>query len=194
MGVVPSASRGAVGRRWLHRRGDAAAHRGVDAVMPSPTVILAICLAVAVAALGVMTKLYLGKRDELAAEKQAFVSFRAQVKVLGEAAATKAKAQEMSDKLAKDTADAENAATVARLNASIAKLRHDADSARRSVLPAAPSGSKRPDLLCLDRAEYQREDGVLTERLLQGARGLADEGTKNTVGLATGQKWATELR
>ena len=162
--------------------------------MPSPTVILAICLAVAVAALGVMTKLYLGKRDELAAEKQAFVSFRAQVKVLGEAAATKAKAQEMSDKLAKDTADAENAATVARLNASIAKLRHDADSARRNSLPPAPSGSKRPDLLCLDRAEYQREDGVLTERLLQGARGLADEGTKNTVGLATGQKWATELR
>ena len=161
--------------------------------MPSPTIILAILLALSVAANGILSKLYVSAKEDVARVQQAFDSFKAQVEVEGKKAQALADATRMADKLRKDTADAENAATVARLNTSISKLRHDADSASRNSLPPAPADSRRADLLCLDRAEYQRTYGEAVSRLRQGSRGLADEGSKNTLGLATGQKWAREL-
>jgi len=158
--------------------------------MPSPTVILAICLAVAVATLGVMTKLYLGKRDELAAEKQAFVSFKAQVKVLGDEAKKKADETKAADEKRKKDADDENAATVARLNADIAKLRSNPNRSRGGSVSPSPSGSKcPPEQTCFDRSEYQRTIGDFDS----GARRLADEGSAVTVDMNTSLKWARSI-
>ena len=119
-----------------------------------------------------------------------YYTFEAQVKVLGEAAKERAKAQEMADKLRKDTSDAEHKAAVSTLAATIKRLRDT--NTYRGQLPAAPASSSRPDLLCLDRTEYQREDGAAFERLREGARSLADEGSKNTIDLNTGKKWVSD--
>ena len=153
----------------------------------NPTIILAILLALSVAANGVLAKLYVGAREDLAAEKQAFASFKDQVKVIGEKAEREAAATKMADKLAKDTADAENAAAVARLNTAVAKLRRERDSARGSIVPAAPAGSKCPDeQACFDRASLE---SALRE-LAAGVRGLADEGAALEADLNTARKWA----
>ena len=153
----------------------------------NPTIILAILLALSVAANGVLAKLYVGAREDLAAEKQAFASFKDQVKVIGEKAEREAAATKMADKLAKDTADAENAAAVARLNTAVAKLRRERDSARGSIVPAAPAGSKCPDeQACFDRPGLE---SALRE-LAAGVRGLADEGAALEADLNTARKWA----
>ena len=97
-----------------------------------------------------------------------------------------ARAKEMADKLKKDTADAENKATVDRLNATIGKLRADADRRRASFLPAAPTASPSADTACFSRPEFVGAYGAL----LQGVRGLADEGSKAVADLDTAKKWA----
>lgn len=158
------------------------------------TLILVILLALATAGDAILAKLYVGAKEDLATMTQKFNGFVAQVKVAGNKQEAEAKAKMMADKLAKDTADAENAATVSRLNGTIGRLRADADRARGGLLPAAPAGSRRPDLACFDRAEYQRADGIATEKLYRGARGLADEGTAATVALDTGKRWAQGVK
>ena len=157
--------------------------------MPSPMLIMGILLALSVAGNAILSKLYVGAKQDVARVTQAYDSFKAQVKVEGDKAATVAKAKEMSDKLAKDTADAENKATVAALNTAITKLRSDSDRARGSLVPPAPAGSKRPDLACFDRAALESADGIF----LAEVRGIADKGTTATVNLATASKWATSL-
>ena len=73
--------------------------------MPSPTVILGILLALSVAANGILAKLYVGAREDVARVTQAFASFKAQVKVEGEQAAAKAKAiKEAQDNATKEVA------------------------------------------------------------------------------------------
>lgn len=122
--------------------------------------------------------------DELARE---YGIFKAGVAAAGEKAERDRQARIKEDKKAKEKADAENARTVADLRSTIAGLRGANPS--RSVLPAVPSGSSRPDLACFDREQYLREDGVLTAKLFAGARGLADEGTASTVDLNTAKRW-----
>jgi hypothetical protein len=117
-----------------------------------------------------------GPRAELA-------KFRAEVAATGEVAKLEAAAKEAADKSRKEKADAEHERTVADLRATVGRLRAERPSS--SFVPAAPAGSSRPDLICFDRAEYQRADGVLTA----GARGLADEGTAATVDLDTAKRW-----
>ena len=152
----------------------------------SLTEILGILLAISLAGNGILAKLYINSEKEVARVTQAFNSFKAHVKVEGEEAAKKAKEQEMSDKLRRDTANAENKAIVASLNASIVKLRHDRDSARSGFVPPAPSGSNRPDLSCYDRPALESALGGFIAEI----RGLADEGTAATVDLDTAKKWA----
>ena len=127
--------------------------------------------------------------ERLAACRDEFSQFKGGVAALGMAAAKDAAEKDMWNKLTKDKADAENAKTHATDRDTIKRLR-DANDAGRSAVPAAPAGSSRPDLACFDRAEYQRADGVATQRLLEGARGLADEGTASTVDLNTAKGWA----
>ena len=101
-------------------------------------------------------------------------------------AETQARAKEAADKLAKDTADAEHKAAVDRLNASIAKLRADADRRRASFLPATPAAAAGSDTACFDRPQYLGAYGSLVE----GLRGLANEGTQAVADLDTAKKWA----
>ena len=121
-------------------------------------------------------------------ERSQFGEFRTQVRAEGLAAEMRAKEIALRDLKRKEHADAENATTVANLATTIKRLR-DANTYRLK-LPAAPATSSRPDLLCLDRAEYQREDGEITKRLREGARSLADEGSKNTLELNNAKEWA----
>jgi len=131
--------------------------------------------------------------SRLASCKQEFAAFQAQVKALGEIAAAKAKAEEAADKAKKENADHENQALRADNAALVRKLRVAANSRKRE-LPAAPAASRRPDLLCLDRAEYQRESGAVNQRLFEGIRRLADEGTASTIDLDTAKSWAASIK
>ena len=102
------------------------------------------------------------------------------------AAEAQARAKELADKLKKDTADAEHKAAIDRLNASISKLRRDADSRRASFLPAAPASAGGADTACFDRAAYLGAYGELLQKL----RGLADEGSQAVTDLNTAKTWA----
>lgn len=148
-----------------------------------------IALAVSIAGDVLLGKLYLGKRDDLAVQTQKYDGLVASVKTIGEKAAKDAADKKAADEKLKKDADNENAATVARLTADIDRLRRDADRARGSLVPAAPSGSKRPDLACFDRQALESADG----EFLAAIRGIADKGTAATVNLATASKWATSL-
>lgn len=159
--------------------------------MPSPLILVSIALALSLLGNAGLGKLYLGKRDELAAEKQAFISFQAQQKVLGDAAQKDADDKKAAYQKVKKDADAENADTVARLTADIAKLRANPNRSRGGSVPPAPSGSKCPaDQTCFDRAEYQRAIGDFDT----GARRLSDEGSAVAVDMNTSLKWAQSLR
>lgn len=154
----------------------------------SPMVILGILLAISVAGNGLLAKLYVGAKEDLAAETQRFKSFKAQVQVEGEKAEKEAKERTAAEKKEKENADAENARTVAAHLSTIAELRHQRDSARRAFLSTPPTGSKCPDgQTCFDRADYLGAHGIL----VKGVRGLADEGTAVTDDLNTAKRWAT---
>jgi hypothetical protein len=158
--------------------------------MPSPLILVSIALALSLLGNAGLGKLYLGKRDELAAAKQAFDSFKAQQKVIADAAKKDADDKRAADEKAKKDADAENAATVARLTADIAKLRANPNRSRGGSVSPAPSGSKCPvDQTCFDRAEYQRAIGDFDT----GARRLSDEGSSVAVDMNTTLKWAKSL-
>lgn len=158
----------------------------------TPFVMRLIALGAAFLAFGGFCAYRMHQHDQIAlnALQSEFDAFKGGVKALGDAAQKRADAENLANAKRKADADKENAAAHAVDARAIASLRLAADRARGRQLPAAPSGSSRPDLLCLDRAEYQRADGEATERLRQGARGLADEGTAATVDLNTAKAWA----
>ena len=103
---------------------------------------------------------------------------KAEVQALWDAANRKAEAQarakEASDKKAKEKADAEHQAALDSLNASIAKLRSDADKRRANFLPPTAPSACGADVAAFDRPLYLGAYGSLVE----GLRGLANEGTK----------------
>lgn len=150
-------------------------------------VILGILLAVSVAGNGLLSKLYVGAKADVARAEQALKSFVTEQKALGEEAANRAAAQKMADKLAKDTADAENAATRLADKRTIERLRADADRTRGGFVPPAPAGSKcPPDQACFDAAGIELALRGRREEI----RGLADESTQVEIDLATARKWA----
>ena len=121
-----------------------------------------------------------------------FEKYRGGVEALGKQAEERTATVIATHKLLAEKSNAENATAISNLRARIASLRDAADS-RSRILPPAPTASKRPDLICLDRIEYQREDGEAFARLREGARRLADEGTASTVDLDSGKNWALRL-
>lgn len=134
----------------------------------------------------ILGKLYLSETRHAAAIQAEYDSFKAEQKALGDKAAKEAAAKEALNKAAKEKADADHQATVARLTSTIGKLRADADRARASFLPAAPSASAGADTACFDRPLYLGAYGELVEKL----RGLADEGTKAVTDLDNAKEWA----
>jgi hypothetical protein len=57
-------------------------------------------------------------------------------------------------------------------------------------VPAAPAGSRSPDLACFDRAELEQA----LQRFDAGVTGLFDEGDTNAVGLNVARSWAASIR
>ena len=142
-------------------------------------------LGAALVAVGIYAKVQNLEKQQAEAT---LAQFRADVD--SEAAKSKVAAakKEVADLERMASADAENRRTTDMLRVTVKRLRDSAASSAR--LPEAPAASTRPDLACFDRAEYQREDGIATAKLLAGARSLADEGTAATVDLDTAKKWA----
>ncbi len=115
-----------------------------------------------------------------------FNKFKADTAKLAAEQAEKARQQQMSDQLRKDTADAENKAAVARLNSTISKLRHQRDSSRSAFLSSSASGAGSPQSTCFDTAQL----GAAYGRLVESVRGFADEGQKAITDLDTAKQWA----
>lgn len=143
----------------------------------------ALCAAVAIFT-GV--KVHAHDRIALDALQGRFDAFRTQVAYAGKLAQIAADKEIAAGKLAKENADAENSRTHAADIATIASLRRERDSARRSAVPAAPAGSSRPDLACFERTALESALGGFIAEI----RGLADEGTAATVDLNTAKLWA----
>ena len=136
-----------------------------------------------VLAMGGLLWLQTSRLDALQTEYDAF---KGGVEALGKAAKVEADRKAKEDRTKKEQADAENAKTVADLNARIAGLRKQLSTSGGSMSPA-PAGSRCPDgQTCFDRAEYQRADGVF----VAGARSLSDEGAAVTADLDTAKRWA----
>lgn len=131
-------------------------------------------------------------KQETVAVQAAFDLFKEKVKQLGEKQNAEAAAQKLTDEERERKANAENAKTSSALVIALDSLRKLTPDPRGRELPAPSPASSRPDLLCLDRAEYQRTDGEAVARLFAGTRVLADEGSKSTIDLNTAKKWAQE--
>lgn len=125
-----------------------------------------------------------GRHDGAESVQARFDVFVAKTEALGAEAQRRADQQKADDKLAKEKADADNLKTVAALNGAIVGLRNARPAG--NLVPAAPAGSRRPDLICFDRQAYQSAYGGLVKEL----RGIADEGTAATVNLDTAKLWA----
>ena len=118
-----------------------------------------------------------------------YTTFKADVAAAGKQAQERATAQVLADKQRKENVDKEHEKAVAAMDATIRGLRIATDR-RSQRLPAASAATSRPDLACFDRAEFERTMGEADKRLLDGARSLADEGTKATLDLDFAKSWA----
>ena len=121
------------------------------------------------------------KRLELA--QRELQVFTQEVKAKGLAAQKAADKKAKEDKAKKDAIDKKHKTELASFRARIKRLR--AHSSGDGV-PAVPASTSRPDLICFDRADYKRAYGEFRAEI----RGLADEGTENTVALDSAKEWA----
>lgn len=132
-------------------------------------------------------------RAETAAVRLRFDNFKAEVTAQGKVAKEKADAQAAKDRANKEKADVESKRLVTALRADIARLRHDRDSSRGSIVPAAPATSSRPDLACFARAEFEPALRAVLDRIRDRTRGLVDEGSEATVNLDTAKAWGLRM-
>ncbi len=155
----------------------------------SPMAWIAAGVVVLVLALGAGVKIQTSRLDTC---KTASEAFKATVKAEGEAAAKEAARANLANIKDMEAANAKITRLMADNGGLLKRLR--SNNPPESRLPAVPANTSRPDLLCVDRAEYQREDGILIAKLFEGARSLADEGTANTLKLSTAAEWAASVR
>lgn len=152
----------------------------------SPLVILGILLSLSVLGNLGLAKLYVGSREDLAAEKQAFTSFKVGVQVAGEAAKVEAKRVELANKLAKETADAENLVNRGKLGVALRELRERRESSSGSLVPPASPTSRDPSLAAFSRPELDRALRSFEE----GVERLVGEGAEAVVDLNSAKRWA----
>lgn len=156
--------------------------------MLSPTILLAIALALSLLANVGLTKAYVAAKQEVAKVQQAYDSFTAQVKVEGEKAQKAADAKAAADRKSKEKADAENAAARLADQRTIAELRRQRDADRnRNFLPPSTPGAGSAEKTCFPRADYLGAYGIL----VKGLRGLADESTAAVTDLNSAKQWAS---
>jgi len=126
--------------------------------------------------------------QRMAATQARFDSFVGTVKAEGKAAKTLAEAKAAEDKRTKESSDHEYQITLAGLRADNKRLRDARASGR--IVPAAPAGSRSPDLACFDRAELEQA----LQRFDSGIAGLFDEGDTDAIGLNVARSWAARIR
>ena len=117
-----------------------------------------------------------------------FDGFAATVKAQGEAAKKLADATAAEDKRKKESSDHEYESRIASLTADNQRLRNE--RSRRGYVPAAPAGSRNPEIACFDRADLEQA----LRRLDEGISGLIDEGDADAVGLNVARRWAASIR
>ena len=124
------------------------------------------------------------KFDRLNAE---YNQFKGGVNALGTAAEQAAAKRKLLDIKAKEYADEDRIRKLAVAGRTIERLRRDADSARRSLLSAAPANSRCPeDQVCYDARAFERQRA----RHRDGVRRLLDEGTEVGIELDNAREWA----
>lgn len=144
----------------------------------------ALAAGVVILGLGVALKIQSSRLESCKAE---YAQFRAEVKVLGEAAIKAAKAREAEDKSRKEKADVQNAKSRRDLDGIYAAYRSLRDSRTSSSrLPEAPAGSRRADLACFNRAELAGSMGILEE----GVPRITEQGDAARLDLDTAKAWA----
>lgn len=169
--------------------------RRVDLIVGNPAVLLWLALAAFAAGLvsgagpawyvqGLRVTAAKSERDKVQSKYDGFV---ATTKAQGEAAKKEAEAEAKADRQLKESSDREYQTAIASLRADVKRMRDD--RARASFVPAAPAGSRSPDLACFDRADL---DGAL-RRLDAGISGLIGEGDADAVGLNVGRRWAAGI-
>lgn len=147
----------------------------------SPSLWLAVGAAVLIA--GLSGAVYV-QTSRLEAVRTEYATFKAEVKVLGEAAQKAADAQKASDKLKKEKADAYNKRELAGLADTVKRL-HD-ERANSNLLPAPAPGSRSPEIAAFDRSQLERALSVFVE----GAANLVTEGSQAVIDLNAAKEWA----
>ncbi len=159
--------------------------------MPSPMLIMGILLALSLAGNALLSKLYVGAKQDVARVEQAYASFKAQVQVEGEAAQKKANEEIAAHKLAKEKADAENVKTKSDLVGVYTAYRSLRDQRSRAgsgfLSPAAP-GSASPENITLNRTGL---DSALSG-FDKGVTGLLEQGDQAIADLNTAKTWAQQ--
>jgi hypothetical protein len=140
---------------------------------------IALGAAAIILGMGVALKFQTARLDSV---KQEYATFKAQVKAAGDAAKVRADAENKLNEERKKRNEAE-LRKLRLANAEFKRLRDNAPSRR---LPEAPADSRNPELACFDRPELERAYG----KLVEGLRGLADEGTESTLALDSVKRWA----
>jgi hypothetical protein len=126
----------------------------------------------------------LWERSSAAQARAELATFRAQVATAAEKAAEEALRRTIADERRKEQVDADHAKDLAALDSRIASLR--ARRADSGILPATAACPGRPDVAAINRAEYQRAYGALVD----GLRGLGDEGSRAVMDLDAAKRWA----
>lgn len=164
-------------------------NRLVGAIVGNPTLLLWLALGSFALGLasggGVAWKVQGWRLDAVQAKFDGFV---ATTKAEGEAVKKLADATAAEDKRKKENSDHDYQTRIAGLVANNRRLR-DA-RARSGYVPAAPAGSRNPEIACFDRSELDQA----LRRLDEGVTGLIAEGDADTVGLNVARSWAASAR
>lgn len=110
------------------------------------------------------------------------------VKREGELAQAAADAKVIEHQQLKEQSDHEYQTAIDNLNSNVERLR--VARARRDYVPAAPSGSRSPELACFGRPELERT----LRQFDAGLSSLVAEGDTAAVGLNIARDWAEHVR
>ena len=147
----------------------------------SPSLWIAVGAALLIAGLGIAVKVQTSRLDAVRTE---YATFKAEVKVLGEAAQKQADARTAADKLNKEKTDAKHKKAVSDLAATVARLRDERSGS--SFLPAPAPNTASPEVATFDRTLLERAIRTLD----QDIQGFVDEGSKAVIDLNAAKEWA----
>jgi len=116
-----------------------------------------------------------------------FRTFKLQTKLIGEAAEKEAKAKEAQDIKLKERTDADHKTTIARLGRDLKRVRDN--NASRSLVPAAPAGSRDSSAACFDRGQL----GLALSGFERAVEELIGTGAEAVAGLDSAKAWVQNL-